>query len=1771
VKSALMASAQRWEQSLLADDRVADCAVRARTGRDGAPLLVAYVAPRGSVSRDALLARLEPAASGAVEALPVLVSQLPRDAAGRIDEARLQEVPAVEEQAASRLEQLLRELPGVERAACVVAPRVFAPQRLHLADVAPAWAARRAQRRAAEQTPQGGPAAPELAGSGRPSLSEGGAVDSLPFASLPDMLREAARQSPEQGLVHLKDDGSETLESYPALLERARELAAGLRAAGLSPGERVLFQLPTSDAFFAAFWGCVLGGMIPVPVSMAARYDVANPSVEKLLHAWQALEASAVLAADSLAPAIQALPTGGQRPLRVLTLAGLPPGEPVDDYRADPSDATLMMLTSGSTGMSKGVVLSHRNLIARSVGSMRLNGFTRDEVTLNWMALDHVASLIYFHLRDVLLGCRQIHAGSEAILKDPLRWLDLIERFGVTVTFAPNFAFGLVNDAVEAAEGRRWDLSSLRFALDGGEAIVASTARRFLRLLQPHGLAPDALVPAWGMSETSSGVTYSDRFSLETTRDDDRYVEVGRPLPGFSMRIVDDRGEILPEGSIGHLQVSGITVTSGYYRAPEQNREAFTEDGWFVTGDLGLLRDGRLTITGREKDEIIINGVNYAGTEIESIVESLDGVERSYTAACAFLAPGDDTESLAIFFTPRVPESRWPPLLQDIRREVAARAGIVPARLVPLPADEIPKTAIGKIQRRQLKQRLEAGDFDAIERQVERMTGGAHTLPHWFFRKAWVPREAAAAADGRDHHALVWLDASGLGEAVGHALRGQCGSAAIIESAAVDRVERLDPDRFRIDTGDESQWRELLGVLRGEGRAVDRVVHCAGFGAPEADAEAEALGASRALLAWARAWSGLDAPGSLPEARLLVVASHSQAVESSDAVAPGRAACLGWLRTLERELPALQCRHLDLEPSDPVRLAHAVMEALETPRHAPEVALRGPRRLEAALAKIDLEASAPPELPLTQGGLYLLSGGLGGIGFEIARLLRESWDARLLLVGRTPLGAQQADAAGGRAARLRELQRDADAVLYACIDVGDAEAVAKAVAHAEDHFARPLDGVIHLAGTFHERASTEETPEGLAETFAPRLRGSRVLCDALERSGGGLFVGFGSLNGFFGGTGVGAYAAANAALAAFCAERGRAGKLRAVCLDWSMWDDVGISRGYAARDLSRARGYEILSVERGLQSFLVALGCGEPHVLIGLDAEHPQMRAFVDRGGCEPLEELRGFWVGETAPGEAPEVRDLFDHALPTRLDRLGALPLTASGEIDRAALAREAAGGVAGPRAEPRNDLERLIAAVWQEVLRLPELGVHDDFLALGGDSVRAAQVMNRLQERLGQVLHVTALFEAPSVAELADRLARDYPEAVAPLVGGAVREASATRRIDEGMLERLRSMVVPRVASASERRNPPAVFVVAPPRSGTTLLRVMLGGHPRLFAPPELYLLSYATLRQRSAAFSGSEGFWKEGTIRAVMELRGCDAPAAEALLDGLEEQDRSTHELYGLLQEWLGDRLLVDKSPTYCLDLAALQQAEAEFDGALYIHLLRHPLGMIRSFEEARIDQILPVHVPGLRGAKESLSVRQLGELVWLLGHRNARSFLRGVPADRQHALRFEDLVTRPRETTEALCAFLGLDLHPDMLEPYADRRGRMTDGVHEVSRMLGDVKFHQHGAIDAAVAERWRDASDPDALGDPTRALARELGYLDVPEPAGEAAHPSGPRGADAEGGGATTAGEATAARERSPARAGQQRRAAARDLLERLDELSEEEIDALLAEREALDG
>ncbi|QUF67160.1 non-ribosomal peptide synthetase [Bacillus atrophaeus] len=554
-------------------------------------------------------------------------------------------------------------------------------------------------------------------------------------AAIPEVLHKTAAELGEtKGIIYLQPDGSEVHQSYGRLWKDALRIVRGLRQSGLKAKDQVILQLGDNSQFIPAFWGCVSAGIVPAPLAVAPTYTEANSGTQKLKDAWTLLDKPPVITNRDMLPELAAWAKDqGFDEFRALAIEDLLSAEMETDWhRARSEDLALLLLTSGSTGTPKAVMLNHENILSMVKGIIQMQGFTSEDITFNWMPFDHVGGIGMLHLRDVYLGCQEINVASETILMDPLKWLDWIDHYRASVTWAPNFAFGLVTDFSDEIENRNWDLSSMRYMLNGGEAMVAKVGRRMLELLEPHGLPADAIRPAWGMSETSSGVIFSQDFTRASTNDEDGFVEIGSPIPGFSMRIVDDHNELVEEGEIGRFQVSGLSVTDGYYQRPELNQSVFTEDGWFETGDLGFLRKGRLTITGRTKDAIIINGVNYYSHAIESAVEELPEIETSYTAACAVRVNHNTTDQLAIFFVASIQldDSQTAQLLRNIHYHVTKTIGVTPEYLLPVRKEDIPKTAIGKIQRAQLKSSFENGEFDHIHNKLNLMSNeaqGSHT------------------------------------------------------------------------------------------------------------------------------------------------------------------------------------------------------------------------------------------------------------------------------------------------------------------------------------------------------------------------------------------------------------------------------------------------------------------------------------------------------------------------------------------------------------------------------------------------------------------------------------------------------------------------------------------------------------------------------------------------------------------------------------------------------------------------------------------------------------------------------------------------------------------------------------------------------------------------------------------------------------------------------------------------------------------------------------
>jgi acyl-CoA synthetase (AMP-forming)/AMP-acid ligase II/thioesterase domain-containing protein len=551
--------------------------------------------------------------------------------------------------------------------------------------------------------------------------------DNLPEFSAPthigQLLLRAAQFCPDAKICSVNTETEVVAPlSYPSLLEDAQHISGGLRANGCLPGSAVALLLERPHDFLPAFWGCVLGGYIPCPLApirvdserCARHLAQVNTLLDRPLFVTTR-SAGIELPENAISAEISSLRRGAPR-------------EAVHEAREQ--DLAVLMLTSGSTGQAKAVELTHGNLLASLAGRAARQRLSAADTMFNWIAFDHVAALLESHMIASYVGANQIHTEPDTILADPLRFLRIIRRYRVTIAFAPNFLLGQINAALSAVDvqggatgAASLELSCLRRIVTGGETNVVTTGRRFLDLLAPYGLSPDALWPAFGMTETCAACVYSHEFPrIDQERE---FAAVGLPIDRLKVRIVDANGFALPPGQEGELQLSGPMIFARYHHNEEATRAAFTADGWLHTGDLGRLQEGRLSIVGRSKDCIIVSGVNYFSHELETTLEQLEGIERSFVAAFPTRPKSADTESLVIAFATTFDledDSQLYQLVVAVRNTTIMLWGFRPGVILPLPRSAFPKTSLGKIQRTSMRKRLEAGEWSSHVAHLDRVT-----------------------------------------------------------------------------------------------------------------------------------------------------------------------------------------------------------------------------------------------------------------------------------------------------------------------------------------------------------------------------------------------------------------------------------------------------------------------------------------------------------------------------------------------------------------------------------------------------------------------------------------------------------------------------------------------------------------------------------------------------------------------------------------------------------------------------------------------------------------------------------------------------------------------------------------------------------------------------------------------------------------------------------------------------------------------------------------
>lgn len=1409
------------EVLLNAHPLVQEAVVSCRTDVRGRARVVAYVVPVPEQTIDTLRARLDQDLVAAPDDF-VFLAALPTTRDGAVDLESLHALPVIDAAFIAGWTQALASQAGISAVEVVPAHPIRRFGVKHRLDLYPGLdqpqtpAPRKSGEAVTSGTHGAGAQPATSAVAQAPAIAHGFPLN-LPDdhpATLGDALRRAAARYPGHGITYVGEEGSETFQSYPQLLADAERCLGALTGLGVRPGDKVIFQLRDPREFLVAFWGCVIGGVVPVPVTVPADYAPGNAIVQKIVSAWRLLDKPLILTSGVLAPGLagifRLMDIGDAR---VLPFSDMPVDAVVPANFVATDDLCLLLLTSGSTGQPKAVMHSHRTLLSEAVGTIAHIGFGSEDVSMNWIPLDHVGAICFFHLRSVMTGCTQVIAQTQWILEQPIRWLDVMSRHRATDTWAPNFAYALVAEQADEIARQHWDLSSLRVMLSAGEAVVARTTRRFLRLMQVHGLAETAAHPAWGMSETASGLTYSSGFSLSASSDEDTTVEIGGPIPGTSLRIVDGDNRLLAEGEMGNLQVRGAGVMPGYYQNPEENRKAFTADGWFVTGDVGFVSGGKLTVTARAKDEIIINGVNYPAAEIEAIVDAVKDVEVSFSAACAVRSADGDTEELAIFFSPAPSATgRLAEVLRSISAEVASKFGIRPACLVPLARDRIPKTSIGKIQRSQLKQRLEAGELAAILKDVDVLTG-THVIPDWFYRKVWRAKAVHRRRPLKDLGlCVVFADASGLGNAVCARLQQAGLSCVIVEAGA--EFAGPEADCYRIDPACAEHYGQLLRSIRERHGVIGQILHCFAY-----DDRREAIGSMQELAAAQSCgiYSVLHLVQALARTQgdshavgLTMAACRTQMTSAEDTANCLHAAAVGLLKTVQMELDWIRCRHVDLDAGPVGEHAGFILDELQSPVDEDEVAYRDGRRLVWGLAPAGFTQAADAPAPIRRGGLYLITGGLGRVGSFLAGELIGRHGARLILTGRTalpdpgewPACQAQGGRTGERVRQYLELQSLGGDIVYEAADVADTGRLREIVAAAESRWNERLAGVFHLAvggeiasqwQDMERHSVLGQTTDAFEQMFRAKVYGAWALYQLVRGRPEAFIVPFSSVIGLYGAANLVTYAAAHTFMNNYSLAQHHQG-LRSYLFEWAEWSehDADIdAQTFAEEDFHYATGFCPIPKQIARDCLIAGLWQAQPELIVGLDGGKLNVLWHVV-DGPQPLRELAAFCVADGGVNEHPsldalEVRDAFGVPGRCAVIWLPALPVCQDGQVDREALLAIRSGtGAAGRREDtPQTEAQKRIAAIWRDVLGMPRFGIHDNFFQLGGNSLAATRLVSQMRQTFRVSLDTRDLLERATIlglAELVDER-QAQPQSAPP--------QQARNDVDaEVMLERLEEM---------------------------------------------------------------------------------------------------------------------------------------------------------------------------------------------------------------------------------------------------------------------------------------------------------------------------------------------------------------------------------------------
>jgi acyl-CoA synthetase (AMP-forming)/AMP-acid ligase II len=550
--------------------------------------------------------------------------------------------------------------------------------------------------------------------------------------TFPEQLKALHSRTPEQVAVVLQFPGREDLLlTCDQLLCGASAYARTLEREGIQPGEVVILILQHGEDLVYSFWGAILHGAIPsiMPflteklsperyrADLSTLISVAKPAAIVTYPEFETEIRTALQEGDSVRAVIVTDRVESQSKIDIASLQG---------FQRKPEDIVLLQHSSGTTGLQKGVALSHR-AVFNQLNSYGTSLSMRDsDVVVSWLPLYHDMGLIAGFLMPILAGIPLVLMSPFDWVRAPYKLLQAVSKYRGTLTWLPNFAYNFCAQKIRDRHIEGVDLSSLRAVTNCSEPVRWESHVAFYERFKDHGLKFEALQTSYAMAENVFGVTQSKLGSVPVVEEIDReafmrervaqspqdgqpsmkMMSSGQPIENVRVKVLDENGQEVPDRIIGELALQSDSMLTGYFNRPDATAKAFRE-GWYLTGDYGYVSNGEVFVSGRKKDMIIVGGKNIYPQDLESLTYEVPGVHAGRSVAFGMFDEGQGTEEVVIIAEVDSEDADEQQKIADAIRLHVTRNSAIALRYVKVVGPKwILKTSSGKTARSANKEKF---------------------------------------------------------------------------------------------------------------------------------------------------------------------------------------------------------------------------------------------------------------------------------------------------------------------------------------------------------------------------------------------------------------------------------------------------------------------------------------------------------------------------------------------------------------------------------------------------------------------------------------------------------------------------------------------------------------------------------------------------------------------------------------------------------------------------------------------------------------------------------------------------------------------------------------------------------------------------------------------------------------------------------------------------------------------------------------------------------